>query len=443
MGYIVLVALLALVVAPSVMANAVEYDVVVTGTDTFPDDVQNVQAAVDLYDKILLTGTFDFGDWGTVAVTRDGVQIHGDKDRDQYKSTIRGGQAPFLVGSTATGPLEWAFNPDAIVQVADFAVEDISFENPMYAVVVLSCHGELKISGNKVVDGRPVNSPGGVPHNIAFFVSSVGANWDPSVITADTTISDNYIDGMGRSWATQPPDPWAVYSEVYERWYRGMPIGIYILDVDARAHIVGNEIRSTMDSAIILVNDHTSETMAASVTRNILVPSPTEMWGDSLIVVALSVHAAHNRVEVANPSSWGVACFGCRDSVFEQNRIHYGGGYLAGISLVGDPYFGEVSNVLVRANRITGWGPFALAVVPPASNNTFVGNNAAGFTPFEAHYIFWEGSNHNVVVGQHGEVIDLGQGNRITGLTKKRGNIGQQIRDAMQQRREQVQQMHW
>jgi hypothetical protein len=183
--------------------------------------------------------------------------------------------------------------------------------------------------------------------------------------------------------------------------------------------------------------------MAVSVTGNILVPSPTEMWGDPMLAYSLSVRAAHNQVEVANPYSWGVACIGCYDSVFEQNRIHYGGGELAGISLVGDPYFGEVSNVLVRANRITGWGPFALGVLPPAGYNTFVGNNISGFTPFQAHYLFWEGANHNVVAGRHGDVIDLGEGNRITGLTKRPGNIGQQQSDAMQLRRQLVQQMHW
>jgi hypothetical protein len=368
------------------------------------------------------------------------------KARNQYNTIIKGGQAPFLVGSTATGFLEWEENPGAIVQVTDFGVEDISFENPNYAVVVLSCHGELKISGNKVVDSRPVIIRG-VPHNIAFFVGSIGATWDPSVITADTTISDNYIDGMGRSWAKKPPESGAVYSRALKRWYRGMPIGIYIIDVDARAHIAGNEIRNTMDTAILVVNDHTSEMMAASISGNTLVPSPTEMWGDPVLVAGLNVHAAHNQVEVANPFSWGVACLGCYDSVFEQNHLHYTGDNLAGISFNVDPdlglYFGEVSNVLVRANRITGWGAFALFVGSPASYNTFVSNDISGFTPSVAHYIFMEGANDNVVAGEHGDVIDLGEGNEITGLTKKPGNIGQQISDALQQKRALVRQMRW
>jgi hypothetical protein len=162
-----------------------------------------------------------------------------------------------------------------------------------------------------------------------------------------------------------------------------------------------------------------------------------------LSVLALSVRAAHNQVQAVNPNSWGVACIGCYDSVFEQNRIHYGGADFAGIALIGDPDWGEVSNVLVRGNRITGQGPFALVVAPPASYNTFVGNSINGFTPWVAHYIFFEGANHNVVAGQHGDVIDLGEGNRITGLTKKPGNIGQQISDGMQLRREKVKQIRW
>jgi hypothetical protein len=433
--------ILSIVVAPSVMARADDYDVTVIGTGDYLNDVANVQAAVDNYDKILLTGTFDFGDWGTVSVTRDGVEIHGERAGGQYITKIIGGHVPFLVGSTATGFMEWVMNPDAIEPVTDFSVEDIFFENPMYAVAVLACHGELKISGNRVVDGRTVNIDGN-PHNIAFVVASVGAMWDPSVITADTTISDNYIDAMGRSWATEPPDPQATYSPIYNRWYRGIPIGIFIIDVDAQARITGNEIRNTMNGGIMLMNHQASEIMAASVTGNILVPSPSEIWGDPFDVYGMSVYAAHNQVEVANPNSWGVACASCFDSVYEQNRIHYDGLAGAGISLVGDPYLGEVTNVLVRSNDITGQGTFAVGVVGPASENTFAGNNINGFTPVEAHYFFL-GANHNVVAGQHGTVIDLGVGNRITGLTKTPGGIGGQISDAMRHRIERWREATW
>jgi hypothetical protein len=69
--------------------------------------------------------------------------------------------------------------------------------------------------------------------------------------------------------------------------------------------------------------------------------------------------------------------------------------------------------------------------------------NVSRFNPSEAHYLFEEGANHNVVAGHHGDVFDRGEGNRSTGLTKKPGNIGQQISDAMQQRREKVKQMLW
>ena len=104
---------------------------------------------------------------------------------------------------------------------------------------------------------------------------------------------------------------------------------------------------------------------------------------------------------------------------------------------------------MVRNNRITGEAPFAMALVPlvfggtaPAENNTFVGNNIRGFTPnptlwgVGAHYVLMEGANNNLVVGNHGDVIDLGEDNIITGLTKKPGNIGQQLSDAMRRKRE-------
>ncbi|MFC2046169.1 hypothetical protein ACFLTC_01435, partial [Chloroflexota bacterium] len=275
---VVLMALLVVASAPP--AAGAQYDIVVIGSNDPDLDVNKVQWAVDNYNRILLKGTFDFGDWGTVAVTRD-VEIHGEKSRNVYNTKIIGGQIPFLVGSSATGPYEFFNNPDALVPVNSFAIRDISFENAMVAVGVASCHGDVRITGNEVVDGRLWDF-GSWSFSAGIYVGSVAAANDPGVVTGNITIANNQIDGRGRSWAAQPEDdPWAVHDPDFGRWYRGIVNGIYFSNVAAHADIVGNRVVNTLNTGIAVNNSPAlSDEMSATVTRNSIAPSADEMYGD-------------------------------------------------------------------------------------------------------------------------------------------------------------------
>jgi hypothetical protein len=243
-------------------------------------------------------------------------------------------------------------------------------------------------------------------------------------------------------------DPWAVYHPDFGRWYRGLVLGINFSNANAHMSIVDNEILNTLGTAIIVGNDIAlSEHMTVHIGRNTLIPSPSEYYGDPLDVYNARVHVSRNTVEIANPTSWGLACVSCYDSVLEKNSISYGG-WLGGIFLGVTPLEGvddwPVSGNLVRNNNIAGDAPFAVASIPHmlgsgavAENNAFLGNNITRFEPdptvwgFGGHYLLDEGTNLNLVVGDHGVVIDLGEGNVITGLTKQPGKMGQEIREAM------------
>jgi hypothetical protein len=101
--------ILSLLILSAGLANAhTQKAITVQGTNTYPQDVVAVQMALNQYDVVTLSGTFDFGqavfgvDWeagqaagipaGIAYVTRPNVVLQGDKQRG---ATIVGGGAPF------------------------------------------------------------------------------------------------------------------------------------------------------------------------------------------------------------------------------------------------------------------------------------------------------------------------------------------------------------
>jgi hypothetical protein len=85
------------------LASAVSYaqttsEITVFGTNTYPNDVQAVQNAVDNYDVVTLVGTFNFGQGeypstpaGAVFMTHPNVTLEAD---EVAGATILGGGAP-------------------------------------------------------------------------------------------------------------------------------------------------------------------------------------------------------------------------------------------------------------------------------------------------------------------------------------------------------------
>ena len=168
----------------NVQANG-DYDTVVvaTGDDEAncerPDlpgvfvtqDVCNIQAAVNDNPggKILLKGAFHFAEYGddgyilpgtdgTVFITND-IEIHGEKDGNNYRTTIKGGYMTFSVGYN---PIEWAYDldydelftsPENVVPVR-ITIQDLHFENTLYTAFRIWSTTGATIIGNKIVDGR-------------------------------------------------------------------------------------------------------------------------------------------------------------------------------------------------------------------------------------------------------------------------------------------------
>jgi hypothetical protein len=144
-----------------------------------------------------------------------------------------------------------------------------------------------------------------------------------------------------------------------------------------------------------------------------------------------------------NPGADGILLVGdpanpVNNSLIEGNNLTMHDSFFAGISL-----YGDVSDSLVRANKITGNGAFALQVAKFISteggfalSNTFVGNDIAQFEADIADVFLDVTSANTIITGHSGTVIDLGTHNSITGFTKKglSQDLGVRIREALQRK---------
>jgi hypothetical protein len=127
--------------------------VTVFGTNTFPTDVNNVQAAVLVPgSKVYLSGTFNFGDAGQVVLSAPGVTLQGVS----AGATIRGGYYPLAtVPVPVVSPVSTAKN---------LTIRNIRFEGwGGYAIYHMGVEAEdnvVRIEGNTFVNTRwPEDDP--------------------------------------------------------------------------------------------------------------------------------------------------------------------------------------------------------------------------------------------------------------------------------------------
>jgi len=149
------------------------------------------------------------------------------------------------------------------------------------------------------------------------------------------------------------------------------------------------------------------------------------------------------------PESWyaGVEMwaenFGEVATVVKGNKFHSNSS-----SIFGPVMFAGVSSGLITNNKFTGWGPAAINVgfFEYPGTVTLLGNNLETWETAENPWVeglyapIWLGPNitNSVVVGgnNHENIWDLGQDNTYTGVNNMQQNIGQQIKQAMQQKAE-------
>jgi hypothetical protein len=379
-----------------------DVDEVVHPTGVFPDDVHNVQSAVDQGGTILLKATdadgmpaaFNFGpatvDGGGVNLTND-VILQGETVAG-HMTTIDGGNTPFLG--------VWTVNS---------AFHEIHFNGPRLAAVrlVISTGFEFTHCWVHAVVGAPV-----FPE---LKGQAVWANGPPGGITGALRITDNLIHDT--------------HAEV--------GYGLAIFGYDAEAIIARNVIFGANTIGILVGLN----SQPARIEHNLVAPGPERFpvnsAGNGIAGVIPTAptgtyHIAHNVVVCKNPLADGIYLAGESDefieapivnSVIEKNDVEMIDSVFGAITL-----YGAVWNCTVRDNKIRGTGAYGLGTAAPflggpAANNAFYGNNLSHFHAVVPSFdrgdmadVFLDVHTQDTVVrGRVRSVIDLGVNNQISG----------------------------
>ena len=394
------------------MANqlsTVAADHVVYPTGTHPTDVYNVQAAVDQGGTVLLKAknadgqpmAFEFGSYGGFNITKD-VTIFGERSGSAM-TTIRGGWAPAVC-----------------LEPVYLAVRGIHFEGPRSCAIYIGASAGADLSSNVItgVIGTPMTPE--IMKGQGIWIVALGGN--PDAISGSIVIADNTIEDVDA-----------------ENGY-----GLALFCFGAEMTIVGNHISGMNVAGILAV--YNTETVC--VMDNIIVPGPEQYPGDYSGGVGIwgacslggDYYFARNNIICENPEAGGIVVmepYFLPEVVVERNHVTVDGSWWGGIELVDG-----VSGAYVGQNRIDGQNAYAIGVWAwyfpevPMANNVFQGNNVSLFTANFAEYFLDVPTQNTVVLGDSGTVVDLGSGNRVTGLTRMHDGvpIGQVIREAQARR---------
>jgi hypothetical protein len=217
---------------------------------------------------------------------------------------------------------------------------------------------------------------------------------------------------------------------------------------NAHANIEGNSIVNVLDWGIV-VNSYGYDQMSAQVIENAISPGKVgypNFWGNGIgNQGAPNTMIAKNTLNITNPYADGMYTVDADGVSIIQNAVSMENSIYGAITLYDNSTHTVVSGNKIRGNGAAGFLLWGYGPEYPVENNTFVGNNINGFTPdpsswgFAAHYLFID-ANNNLVVGNGGQVIDLGQGNIITGLTPVAGEIGQALKEALANKKDVISQ---
>ena len=390
--------------------------VAVEGKNDPAVDVQAVQKAVDRGGTVLLKGRFDFGDKGSVTITKD-VNVLGETDeRGAPRTTIRGGHYAFH------SPLTTQTLPPPGPKIT---IKNIHFDGALWAPIRLAYASGVTIAGNRITGVRPHPAPDrrqiGLQHGIlvgTLLPMDRRGQYQPGAVVGTVAIADNDID-----LSTEAPT-------------KTMAQGIFVFGTTGiNARIARNTVTNCARNSIEVLDNYLSndgggfiviqDNKIVTATEGVALPGPRTPNG---IVVGyfrdrsaavdpkrLIRHVIlHNNVRARGKTSDGISVL-TDGALVRNNHVVTEGPEAHAIRAVG-------SNTYIGRNKIEGSGALGLELVPTApmtaSGNEMEGNDFEQFKAAIVDVMVDKGANGNVVVGTNGSVIDLGAGNEIRGLKR-------------------------
>ena len=390
-------------------------DQVIYPTGAFPQDLENVQAAVNVGGRVLLKATdvngapqaFNFG-----PATASGRRVTTVRDTEIVGETTGAAMTTVIGGNLAILSLG-----------GHLAVRGIHFDGQRAAAVLIAVSTGAEITGNWITHVTGFPTPFGVKKGQGIwvtFVSSIEA------ISGNLLISDNLIDNIDAEEG----------------------LGIAMAGFASEARVVRNRIRGVNTEGILVVGN----LGPVWVEDNVVIPGPEKFPGIASAGIGIAAgmntllfgltelggpyYINRNEVVCDNPNADCILLFESRGAVVTNNHLVLRGAF-DGITLLND-----ASDSYIGQNRVEGTGLFAIDIFqiplfePSVRANTFVGNNIARMRSEVVDVFLDVNAQDTVLVGQSGSVVDLGVNNSITGFTKSGSGLGQQIREAQARKHE-------
>jgi Right handed beta helix region len=382
-------------------------------TGIFPDDVHNVQNAIDVGGTVLLKAVnmagqptaFNFGTpevlpGRTVFMNVD-VRILGERV-GEHRTTVQGGLSPF------TG----------LAQVKS-AILGIDFEGPKWEAIVLGASAGSDISDNRIhglVAVKVCVFPPACPAHFTYASGIDIGGGAPELVTGKIRIADNDIEGLLADTSNDAFPP--------------VIFGMQVDTASADFEITGNTIRDTPTNGIGVERVQGSSVRVTNNRIEIGGPDASAaifINGDHSVRFEIS----KNQVVTTAPAPFldGIALASNEllgtDSIVgalvHDNHVTMQGSFFGGIS-----FYDAITDSTVNHNVIDGDGAFALQVssygVPPilnASSDRFIENDVRSFNASVADVLLDANSLNDLVVGDCASSLDFGIGNSVHCKTRK------------------------
>lgn len=397
-------------------ATSVAAGATVSGANDADIDVQAVQSAVDRGGTVFLKGEFDFGETGSVSITKDVDIIGQTDDAATSRPKIKRGHVTFK--SVRTEP------PLAGPKIT---INNIEFEGASWTPIYIAHASGVTIVGNKISQVRPASyapegrKPFQVQHGIVIgtWLSlrlERREPYQPEAVTGIVRIEENEIDLANDAPANT------------------LGLGTLLIQTTGvTASIARNTIRNASRNCIEALDNYRASNGSGAIViadnqletnvEGIPVPSPMTPNGimagyfldakaatDPLRVIGHTI--LHNTLRTHGRTSWGIGVL-LDGALVRDNQIVIEGSEAVGIHNTGSrAYIGQnsIEGIGVAGVRL---GPYATMT---ASHNELFGNQFEQFKASTSDVVISKGASNNRVAGRNGSIVDLGSSNQISGL---------------------------